>query len=455
MLPDMKRVMFLILCVPAMIHAQSDNGIKFVEGLNWNQIQAKAKTESKYIFIDCFATWCGPCKQMDKDIYQNEEVGNYVNGNFVSIKIQMDTTMQDNENVRMWYYQADNFRKNYKVSAYPTYLFFSPDGKIVHRDIGAKKINDFIELANAAIDTNRQYYTLVDNYQKGRKDYMGMVQLALTAQKFGDEKLANVIAKDYKRNYLEKLNDSALFTKKNIEFIGWFPSLLSSKDRMFNLFYNRASEVNKIMDLPGYADYYIRYVIKKEEIEAKLWHNKKPFTVKPDWSKISTTITHKYNAQYTESLIPEAEMTFYKTIGNWREYVLVFENIMKTKKLKGMSLHSFGDSWGLNLAAWDVFLYSADKWALSKALEWIELAIKLELKRENSAQYLDTKANLLYKMGKVKEAIACEEDAMAIGLENDRKVGINEGGYLFKEYRATVEKMKKGEPTWSVVEKGQ
>lgn len=449
----MKRVLFLVLCVPALIHAQSDYGIKFVEGLSWNQIQAKAKTENKYIFVDCFATWCGPCKQMDKDIYQNEEVGNYINKNFVSVKVQMDTTMQDKENVRKWYYQAQNFRKDYKVSAYPTFLFFSHDGKVVHRDAGAKKIDDFIELANAAIDSNRQYYTLIENYQKGRKDYMGMAKLALMAQRFGDDNLAEVIAKDYKMNYLEKLADSALFAKKNIEFIGWFPHLLSSKDRMFTLFYNRSSEVNKIMDLPGYADYYIRYVIKKEEIEGKLWHGKKPLTLNPDWNKISVTITHKYNIQYAESLVPEAEMAFYKTIGNWRQYVLAFENIMKSKKLKGTALHAFGDSWGLNLAAWDVFLYSADKSALSKAHGWIELAIKLEPRRENSAQYLDTKANLLYKMGKVNEAIACEEEAMAIGLENDRKAGINEGGYLFKEYRATVDKMKRGVPTWSVAEK--
>jgi thiol:disulfide interchange protein len=56
-----------------------DVGIKFESHLSWNEILAKAKTENKYIFIDCYTTWCGPCKYMSKNIFTQKEVGDYFN----------------------------------------------------------------------------------------------------------------------------------------------------------------------------------------------------------------------------------------------------------------------------------------------------------------------------------------------------------------------------------------
>ena len=53
----------------------SYHGIKWVTGLSWEQVLTKAKTENKFIFVDCYATWCGPCKVMDKDVYPNDTVG--------------------------------------------------------------------------------------------------------------------------------------------------------------------------------------------------------------------------------------------------------------------------------------------------------------------------------------------------------------------------------------------
>lgn len=56
-----KLVLLLSFLVPILVHAQ-DTGIHFEHTLTWQQVQEKAKAENKYIFIDCFTTWCGPCK---------------------------------------------------------------------------------------------------------------------------------------------------------------------------------------------------------------------------------------------------------------------------------------------------------------------------------------------------------------------------------------------------------
>ena len=68
-----------------------EKGMHFEHNTTWQKILAKAKAEKKYIFVDCFTTWCGPCKQMSANIFPLKEVGDFYNKNFINVKIQLDT----------------------------------------------------------------------------------------------------------------------------------------------------------------------------------------------------------------------------------------------------------------------------------------------------------------------------------------------------------------------------
>src|SRR5687768_17445714 len=115
-LKTMKNMSMVALLLVALVaSAQSsrevaaevdEKGIKFEQGLSWDQIKAKAKAQNKYIFIDSYATWCGPCKAMDQDVYPSEKVGNFFNDKFVSVKVQFDKMEQDTEQVKKWYADA-------------------------------------------------------------------------------------------------------------------------------------------------------------------------------------------------------------------------------------------------------------------------------------------------------------------------------------------------------------
>jgi len=87
----------------------------------------------------------------------------------------------------------------------------------------------------------------------------------------------------------------------------------------------------------------------------------------------------------------------------------------------------------LNASAWELFNYSADPKELGKALEWSNKAIK-NVSVPN-AEYLDTYANLLYKLGRTGEALNIEEKAAAL----DPKAS---------DIKDNLGKIKKGEPTW-------
>ena len=114
----------MLLLFPAGLLAQ-DKGVHFEHGLTWAQIQSKAKTENKYIFIDCFTSWCGPCKMMAQIVFPQEVAGDFFNKNFISVKMQMDKTAADDPNIKLLYDDAAEIEKDYHVVAYPTFLFCS------------------------------------------------------------------------------------------------------------------------------------------------------------------------------------------------------------------------------------------------------------------------------------------------------------------------------------------
>src|ERR1700742_1649832 len=126
---EMKRTAKLLLSVTIIflvvskVSAQQETGVHF-EPLSesWGDILNKAKTEHKDIFVDCYATWCGPCKIMDRDVYPNDTIGRYMNNHFMSVKVQMDKTKTDNDYVKKMYGTAESLEKELSVNAYPTML---------------------------------------------------------------------------------------------------------------------------------------------------------------------------------------------------------------------------------------------------------------------------------------------------------------------------------------------
>ena len=88
----------------------------------------------------------------------------------------------------------------------------------------------------------------------------------------------------------------------------------------------------------------------------------------------------------------------------------------------------------LNNDASTVFEKSNDPKKLSKALAWADLALKYA-NADQEAGVLDTKANLLYKLGKKKEALELEK----IAVDKAPADEVNAANY---------KKMQAGQPTW-------
>src|SRR4051794_32247465 len=120
----MKRLFLVLLIIIPLCAFSQEKGVHFEHNLNWTEIKAKAKTENKFIFMDCFATWCGPCSYMRNSIFPLEEAGNFMNDKFISVAVQLDTTDNDNAEVKSWYSDGHDISQEYDINVYPTYLIF-------------------------------------------------------------------------------------------------------------------------------------------------------------------------------------------------------------------------------------------------------------------------------------------------------------------------------------------
>ncbi len=135
----MKKLLLIVsvLCLSATLGFSQ--GIKFEEG-TWSEVVAKAKAEKKPIFIDLYATWCGPCKVMAKDVFTDKGVGDKYNASFVNYKVDAEKG------------EGVTLAKKYGLKGYPTFIFIDPaNEKEIYRVMGSMPPAEFIAEADKAL----------------------------------------------------------------------------------------------------------------------------------------------------------------------------------------------------------------------------------------------------------------------------------------------------------------
>ncbi|HLO45919.1 MAG TPA: DUF255 domain-containing protein [Leadbetterella sp.] len=116
------KIIFLLVFVASLNGAQgqSMNFLK-IQDISFEEVLKKAKKDNKLVFIDIYAVWCGPCKIMDKTTFSDSLVAKKFNAEFIAFKVNAEDV------------PGRVIVQKYMVNAFPTYLFFSPDGELVNR----------------------------------------------------------------------------------------------------------------------------------------------------------------------------------------------------------------------------------------------------------------------------------------------------------------------------------
>jgi thioredoxin-related protein len=87
-------VLFLLLPVflmPGMLKAQEkQESNSIIKWYSFEDAYKMNKKKHKKMFVDVFTDWCGWCKKMDKETFQDPDVAKYMQKNFICVKLNAE-----------------------------------------------------------------------------------------------------------------------------------------------------------------------------------------------------------------------------------------------------------------------------------------------------------------------------------------------------------------------------
>ena len=381
-------ILFFLLQSPTSF-AQSE-GIEFSQN-NWNQILIAAAKEDKIIFVDAYTTWCKPCKTMDKTVFPQKMIGDFYNKNFINVKIDMEKGI------------GRDLQKRYDVFFYPTFLFMTADGTLVHRIAGYQSAPKLLELGKTAVNPELRLSAFEARYEKGERDPEFLKQYTIVRKAAMDGSHGAIA-----EAYLATQKDWT--TKENLKFI--FKNLEDADSKLFDYVienkpvFQEEFGTSKVI---GKIENLIYNKIYDEDGNASL-------------EKLDSLFAKVYSPVQAEKASAKFKLNYYLQKKSGTKYAKTA--IAYYDKFPPNDVSEYGDI-AYNFYELDI----TEKKYLKKALKWTKTAIKSDASYYN----YETLAAVYYKMGKKKKARKSIQKAIDLAKKSNED---------FSETQELLEKIK-------------
>lgn len=136
----MKTMLLFLLLACAGTAAQAQ--VRF-ETKSTDAVREIAVKQGKPVFIDLYATWCPPCRLMEREVFSRKDVGEFMEKRFVAAKYDVDKTT------------GRELMQRYGTGAIPLYLVFDTDGELLGRIEGASEAETFMDNLRTILSRQR------------------------------------------------------------------------------------------------------------------------------------------------------------------------------------------------------------------------------------------------------------------------------------------------------------
>jgi thioredoxin-related protein len=166
-------------------------------GIEWSSLSLEkaieqAKNEDKLVFIDVFATWCGPCKYLDKKVFPDAALSEFFNAEFINLEIDGERG------------EGPDLMRQFELSAFPTLLFLDGEGKLIRKQVGAMDAEELLKMARVVVDpTSSPIYQMQQRFDNGERDRVFLSKFLILLSE--EQQDASSVA----MTYLEEFSDSA------------------------------------------------------------------------------------------------------------------------------------------------------------------------------------------------------------------------------------------------------
>ena len=135
--PRLVSILPLVLALPiaatarsAPKEAEAPPGVAWFEG-SFAEALAEARARHLPLMVDVYATWCGPCHALDREVFARGDVAAEARH---YLPVKLDGESEDGEEVRT----------RYNVVGFPTVLFLTPEGEEIDRLFGFVPPEEFV-----------------------------------------------------------------------------------------------------------------------------------------------------------------------------------------------------------------------------------------------------------------------------------------------------------------------
>lgn len=387
----MQKYILTLLCsaLLATVYAQN-RSIEFRDG-TWQEITEQARKEKKMIFVDCYTSWCGPCKMLAKNIFTQDSVADFYNGNFVCFQIDMEKG------------EGPELAKKYSVAAFPTLLYIDAQGELKHCVVGYQQAGELIQNGRNALIGQNTLPDFQKRYEAGERDPEFVKEYIEVLYKAYRPQLQREVATEY----INTLSERDFYTRET-----WNIIIKNLSDPLSPVLKKVAANKFRFSQVVAKdtIDIFLDYTLKSA-VNGFLW-----------W----TPDKGAFNQQRYDDLLA---YLFTQNLPKVPQYIatLYAAKYLKTGDMRGMldemrnSLH-YGifydpqDKLDFIRNSFRHIETLGDKDFLQEANVWLDACMETAPTGYYKSEYMKVKARILRALGKTDEAEALEREAPKIRM---------------------------------------
>ncbi|TND10151.1 MAG: protein containing a thioredoxin domain [Bacteroidetes bacterium] len=338
----------------------------------------KAQTKHKLVFLDCYTTWCGPCKWMDKNVFANDTAAQFYNTHFISSKFDMEKG------------EGIEIAKRYDVRCFPTYLFLDEKGVLIHRVSGAYLVAPFVAIGEKTSTPQTCFAAYQTQYETGKMQAKELIH-------YMNMKRACCLPVEEETNaFLATLSETEYLNRESWTVLRDFVSDPNTHSFQYLCSHRSAFENRYTADS-------VALVIERVYRGAmrNTLFEKKPVDTLGYLKLRSDVLALKLpNA---DRFLTGMDISYYERTKNWNAYAKTATRFVEQHM-------PANDIWGLNNMAWAFYKQVSDTVYLAKALGWAKKSIDMHAAYANT----DTYAALLYTLGRKEDAEKSAREAIRL-----------------------------------------